>query len=390
MINHLIRISSIILLLLIGLDGFSQIRGKVSCEGVPVAYAHLMVASTGYMEVTDELGEFYLPSGQDKGSLIVSSIGYKTLRIELSKSDIDYLTIELEKEVYTIGTVTIEEKESTAKEMLKRAKKKATSMWPKDNYYLKGRVGEFSMNDSSFAHVIEGDFLWSIPPGKPTGDVKVEILYESKNYREPPFDSLGGISFKYHFRQGKPSRLITNWHLKHARKDGIVLHDGFPVMKIICQAESPVQRAVFYVRIEDDVLVEAQEDLVGFSNNRSSLANYPFWWRFLTFNYHFKYKVIDEQLFLIAVNYEAQKHYYTTKEGPVALDQTRFVKIRVHEAHTDGAVSIPEDQQLRIPYWMQFAKNVPIEPWEKQPFVQSSTFRQQVLKDLEKQSTDQQ
>ncbi|MBX2897058.1 MAG: TonB-dependent receptor [Cyclobacteriaceae bacterium] len=91
------------------LAGFAQtnlIKGTVTSKGEPVPFANVLVEGTAHGTSTNEDGEFVLEQPAGKITLVISGIGYKTLRKEIT-SPTTSLQLELTENVAELEAVVV-------------------------------------------------------------------------------------------------------------------------------------------------------------------------------------------------------------------------------------------------------------------------------------------
>ena len=167
--QYLVFLITTLLLTLIPIGAFSQIRGRVvdaktrqPLEGANVYYEGKNVGGQ-----TDNDGAFVIPEAQDWHELTISSMGYKTQVVKL-KSGQKSLTVRLQPDPRMINEVTVEarktkysRKNNPAVELMRKviASKKFNSLESHDFYfYTKYEKMTFSVNEFSDQFFEEGDF----------------------------------------------------------------------------------------------------------------------------------------------------------------------------------------------------------------------------------------
>jgi outer membrane receptor for ferrienterochelin and colicins len=99
----------LILFLLISLTGFgqsAQLKGVVTSKGEPVPFANVLIEGTTSGTSTNENGTFVLDRPTGKFTLVISGIGYKTLRKEITATTTS-VQLELTEDVAELEAVVV-------------------------------------------------------------------------------------------------------------------------------------------------------------------------------------------------------------------------------------------------------------------------------------------
>ncbi|HRG08855.1 MAG TPA: carboxypeptidase-like regulatory domain-containing protein, partial [Cyclobacteriaceae bacterium] len=98
----------IIIMWFLVLTGFGQsaLKGVVTSKGEPVPFANVLVEGTTHGTSTNEDGEFVLEHPTGKIMLVISGIGYKTLRKEITSTTTN-LQLELIESVAELEAVVV-------------------------------------------------------------------------------------------------------------------------------------------------------------------------------------------------------------------------------------------------------------------------------------------
>jgi len=362
-------------------DGFGQLFGRVISSNLPVPFAHITLEPEGKIAVADENGEFILPYFKGERVLVISAIGFKTKSFPITKSGKKKIEFELEKEIVELDEAVVNEKEVTARELLKRAKRKAKEIGSTKGLVLYGRAGEFSKDDGNFVHAIEGSFSRSFL--KDGNDkVMVQSVFESRNNRKKAIFPLAGIDFMYVFKQGDPEKVIDQWHLKHASRAGLEKVDGAFVQRIVCADLDSNRISEFYIRLKDTLLIRATEDWPVPNRKAMKVPGHNFLAKFVRTTYRFDYRLINGNLLPVSSEFVHHIHYFLEEVGPLELDMERTVKVEIFEVRDDSRSLEYEGVALKPVYLLTNVKGIDYLQWENQPFVTHSTFRKQVLNDL--------
>lgn len=155
-------VTTLFFLLLINVSVRAQehrnLKGKIvdAKDSTPVAYCNIYLAGQYYGTHSNEGGNFELNyKAQEQDTLIISSVGYKTIKIALSKSfSIDSLFF-LDRAQHVLDEVTITAKRDSASFLVGKAISMISRNFPTKKFYQEAFFRELVLRDSTYVRLIE-------------------------------------------------------------------------------------------------------------------------------------------------------------------------------------------------------------------------------------------
>ena len=174
------RIILCALLVLVGFKTIAQVELKNKVVDyttfLPIENASVYIKNTTIGTVTNADGKFVLlvPNKHQKDTLIVSSIGYKSYKVQIDEFD-DSFEIILEEDVASLDEVLLvaETRPQTGNEVVLRALERLERNMPDSSYIQKGFIRHKERNKREFKWLIESAIT----------------LYDS-GYQSNPFENL--------------------------------------------------------------------------------------------------------------------------------------------------------------------------------------------------------
>jgi len=133
---------------------------KSSSDSVGIAYAHVYVPENFVGTVANELGQFELKVPIVVSQIQVSSVGYKTLSINLNKESLSQFQIYLDEAIYQLNEVVVSANNfDSALYFFDRAFQSIKLNYPSKPHLMEGFFRELSLKDTLYTRLIEASVL---------------------------------------------------------------------------------------------------------------------------------------------------------------------------------------------------------------------------------------
>ena len=187
-----------------GDDKFTTISGQLKDHQTqePLSFASIYLLGTTVGTTSNTEGEFvfHIPAGLPNDTLVISLIGYNTLKKKLAEFSTAEVLL-LEQSVVELGEIVVtDEKQLTAKQIVQKAYAALSQNYPKEPYILEGFVRDLQNEDDQYVEYME---------------CAVKMRYQRYNLARRPDVELQAVRRSY-IAEKHP------WNKRQERKNAIV------------------------------------------------------------------------------------------------------------------------------------------------------------------------
>jgi hypothetical protein len=346
------------LLFLVAADSFAQeayisIKGKVvdkeSKEPIPYASIYIKDKPIGTTSNEEGVFLFHIPSKFDQDTLIISVIGYNKFKSAVSLMEKNDNPIELIQSTILIQEVTISasKKESTAKEIVKRAYERIPENYPMKPFIIDGFFRDLQKEDDKPVALLEAALRFRYKDYNP-GYEEVEIIEVKKS-----FNKRHPVNGTYD-RQNSIVDLMEDNYIKHRFGpirgkgwrfvvDSIITYDNLTVYKISGRKNAS-ESTEMYIDSKDFSIIKLEL--------RTQMVNGQFYRRYLNLpdpygqqetsvRTIFEFQKIDNKMYLKYQREEDTYNLFNKTTNEIVLRQA-YVK----ELFVNNVVQIPSDSLI--------------------------------------------
>lgn len=301
-----------------------QLQDQKSKEPLSFASIYLLGTTVGTTSNTDGEFIFHIPSDVPSDTVVISLIGYNTLKKKLTDIAAEEVFLLEQNTVELTEVVVTDEKRLTAKEIVQKAYRALPQNYPSEPYILEGFVRDLQNEDDKYVEYMECAVKMQYQKYNLARRPKVELQAVRRSYiaekhpwnkgqdrKNTIVDIVEDEFIRYNYG---PIRAKKGWKYEI---ESVLPFDGRFVYRITA-VDKPFQTAVLYIDTESFAFVrlELTRQAKGGRSWQRRLASGQ---KQVYYNVIFEYQEHEEKMYLKYQKEEDSWKVYKNAESPKLL-----------------------------------------------------------------------